>query len=131
MTYLLDTQCFLWWLAAPERLNGEARQVIGTRANRIVVSAATSWEIAIKWAIGKLPLPEPPDEFVPKRLAREGFDPLPIEHEHALAVAALPPHHRDPFDRLLIAQARLEKITLVTADEQMRAYSIDLLWARA
>jgi prevent-host-death family protein len=93
------------------------------------LSAASAWEIAIKVGLGKLKLPEPPARYVPARLAEQGMDALPIDHGHALRVAELPDHHADPFDRLLVAQAQLERMTLMTADPQLLAYEVDTLWA--
>lgn len=128
MRLLLDTHTWLWLQYAPERL-GSALVAVQDTANDLLFSAASSWEIAVKWQLGKLPLPLPPQAYVPDRLAGSGVTPLAVEHSHALAVAALPPHHRDPFDRLLVAQALAEQATLVTADPLLRAYPVDILWA--
>jgi len=128
MRLLFDTHCWLWWLTTPDRLGRDVRSRVENAANGIYLSAASSWEIAIKHALGKLPLPEPPARFVPVRLARDGVLALPIEHAHALHVASLPHHHRDPFDRLLIAQAQLEKMPIVTADPQFQAYDVELVF---
>jgi len=129
MRILLDTECWLWSLAAPERLNARAQSLITDRANTLYLSAASSWEIAIKYEIGKLPLPEPPETYVPSRMLAQGIEALPIEHTHALRVASLPRHHRDPFDRLLVAQAEVEGISLLTADRLIRKYKVSLIWA--
>jgi PIN domain nuclease of toxin-antitoxin system len=130
MRILLDTHCWLWWVSEPERLREAARNQIADGRNTILLSAASSWEIAIKYALGKLPLPEPPEDFVPKRLSRDAILGLPVEHLHALRVAALPDHHRDPFDRLLIAQAQVEGIPIMTVDPQFRLYDqIEIIWA--
>jgi PIN domain nuclease of toxin-antitoxin system len=126
---LLDTHCWLWWVVDPDRLSASAQAAIANADNAILLSAVSSWEIAIKHSIGKLALPEPPEQFVPKRLARDGISSLPIEHSHALRVAALPYHHHDPFDRLLIAQAQVERIALMTVDPQFRPYEVKLIWA--
>lgn len=91
-------------------------------------SAASSWEIAIKYSLGKLLLPEAPDIFVSPRLIRDGITPLPIEHIHVLHVASLPWHHRDPFDRLLISQAQMHRMPILTVDRQLNAYDVELLW---
>ena len=128
MRALLDTHVWLWMLSNPERL-GEALEVIEDPASRLLLSAASSWEIAIKYALGRLPLPEPPSSYVPDRIRWSGVTPLPVEHAHALAVAELPAHHRDPFDRLLIAQARLEGVPIITADPQLRTYGVELIAA--
>ena len=126
-TVLLDTQVFLWMQRSPDRL-APARELIEDENTRVLLSAASSWEIAIKWAIGKLPLPEPPDRYVPDRMLRSAIEGLPVLHTHALAVAELPGHHGDPFDRLLIAQALSEGLPLVTADPAMRVYDAELIW---
>jgi len=125
---LLDTHVWLWWVAEPERLRASVRRQIADRDNTILLSAASSWEIAIKWAVGKLHLPEPPEEFVPKRLSRDAISSLSIEHVHALRVASLPLHHQDPFDRLLAAQAQVEGLPLVTVDKQFKPYDIKIIW---
>lgn len=128
MKLLLDTHVWLWLQYAPERL-GDALTAVENVTNDLLLSAASSWEIAIKWKLGTLPLPEPPDMYMPDRMASSGIVPLPVEHAHALAVARLPPHHRDPFDRLLVAQALAERAALVTADEVLRAYDAEIVWA--
>lgn len=97
--------------------------------NQLFLSAASSWEMAIKYALGKLPLPLPPVEYVLSRMETSGTSPLPVQHLHALHAGSLPPHHADPFDRLLIAQAQLEDLKLLTVDRQFKAYEVDLLWA--
>ena len=114
MRALLDTHAFLWWLSDDERLSEAARATIRDPVNVVLVSAASAWEIAIKSALGRLDLPEPPDSYVPDRIARSGFVELPITAAHALRVAALPLHHRDPFDRLLVAQSNAEGVPLVS-----------------
>jgi PIN domain nuclease of toxin-antitoxin system len=124
---LLDTQCWLWWLTDPDLLRDKALEAISSADNEVYLSAASSWEISIKWSIKKLSLPQRPSQFVPSRLARDGFLSLPVEHVHALHVAELPLHHRDPFDRILIAQAQIEQLVLVTADPLMRKYDVELL----
>ena len=129
MKLLLDTQCWLWMQTAPERFSAEVLDLLGSRLNQLYLSAASSWEVAIKFQLGKLPLPEPPSTYVPSRMASSGVLALPVEHSHALQVGHLPPHHRDPFDRLLIAQAQLEKLALLTADRQFEPYDINIRWA--
>jgi PIN domain nuclease of toxin-antitoxin system len=126
---VIDTQCWLWWFLAPERLNPRAHEIIAERRQPIYFSAASSWEIAIKVGLGKLRLPEPPSRYVPSRLSDEGMSALPVEHVHALGVADLPPHHDDPFDRLLVSQARHERAALMTADPQVLAYEVETVWA--
>ena len=120
---LLDTQVFLWLQAAPERL-GEHLRTVEDPHNELIVSAASSWEIAIKHEIGKLTLPEEPARYVPSRIRMIGARALAVEHAHALAVATLPALHRDPFDRLLVAQAQLEGMTILTADDSVARYPV-------
>ena len=126
MRLLLDTHVFLWLLTEPER-TGEHRQLVEDPRTELLVSAVVSWEIAIKYGLGRLPLPEPPERYVPERLRAIGADPLPVEHTHALAVAALPPLHRDPFDRLLVAQAGLLDVPILTADPAIAGYEVRTL----
>jgi PIN domain nuclease of toxin-antitoxin system len=126
---LLDTQAWLWMLGAPERLNEEARQLVEDAGNDLLLSSASSWEIAIKWSLGKLELPDPPEDYVPSRLRTSGVTPIPIEHSHALRVTELEPHHRDPFDRLLIAQALVEDVPILTADRVFADYPIERIEA--
>lgn len=114
-------------LADPARLGARARAAILDTGNELLLSAASSWEIAIKYGLGKLSLPQPPQAYVPDRVAATGVIPLAIEHSHALAVAALPRHHRDPFDRLLIAQAQLEKVPIMTSDSAFRPYGVRVI----
>lgn len=129
MNVLIDTQCWLWWFADEDRLNEAARGIIGDGENTLYFSAASSWEIAIKCSIGKLKLPESPDRYVPSRLASQGMLGMAVEHAHALRVSSLPNHHRDPFDRLLIAQSQIESMALLTADPLIAAYEVEAIWA--
>jgi PIN domain nuclease of toxin-antitoxin system len=115
--------------AAPERLSPTARRLVTDPSNELLLSAVSAWEIAIKSALGRLRLPEPVAEYVTSRVAGGGVRPLPIEHAHALRVADLPLNHRDPFDRLLIAQAQVEGLPILTADRQFRSYKVKLLRA--
>jgi PIN domain nuclease of toxin-antitoxin system len=127
---LMDTQCWLWWFAQPERLSEEAIAHIADEANELWFSVASIWEVGIKVAIGKLPLPEPIDRYISSRMVQLGARSLEITATHALRAAALPLHHRDPFDRMLIAQAQLEDMTLVSADAMFKQYSdVSILWA--
>lgn len=125
---LLDTHVFLWMHGFPDRL-GPARSVLGDPESALILSVVTSWEIAIKWSLGKLVIPEAPEVYVPERIRRSALGVLPVTHHHALAVSSLPDLHRDPFDRLLIAQARVESLELATADERFRDYPVEVLWA--
>jgi PIN domain nuclease of toxin-antitoxin system len=127
--YLLDTEVWLWSLSEPDRLNTKTRRLLADGTQEIYLSAASSWEIAIKSALGKLPLPEPPVSYVPKRMEAQGIRPLAICHTHALRVCTLPHHHKDPFDRLLIAQAEAEGMVLLTADAAFKGYEVKLQWS--
>jgi PIN domain nuclease of toxin-antitoxin system len=129
MKILLDTQCWLWMAAAPERLSARARGLVDSTENDLFLSAASAWEIAIKHALGKLQLPEPPARYVPTRLEVLRTLALPIEHSHALQVGALPAHHRDPFDRVLIAQAQVEDLPILTADSVFSRYDVVVIAA--
>jgi PIN domain nuclease of toxin-antitoxin system len=120
---LLDTHVFLWLLTEPERL-GEHLRTVEDPANGMLLSAASSWEIAIKVRLGRLELPDDPTRYVPDRMRAIGAEPLAVEHAHALEVAALPPLHRDPFDRLLVAQARHLGLTILTADAAVARYDV-------
>lgn len=126
MRFLLDTHVWLWTLLSPQRISTDTRDFLADPCNDLLLSAASSWEIAIKYRLGKLPLPEPPARFIPPRLVRDGVEPLSVQHHHAQAVAELPEHHKDPFDRLLVAQARIERLILVTADPKLAAYDLEL-----
>jgi PIN domain nuclease of toxin-antitoxin system len=128
MKYLLDTVIFLWSQGAPERLNDRALHLLADGKQKIYLSAASSWEMGIKTALGKLHLPEPVASYIPKRLGLGGIRPLVITHFHALAVAQLPSYHQDPFDRMLIAQARSENMALMTADPVFSKYPVDTVW---
>lgn len=129
MRLLLDTQCWLWWFAQPEKLSESVIEQIADEANEIWFSVASVWEMGIKVSIGKLPLPGKIDDYVSTRMTQLGARSLEITASHALRVAALPLHHRDPFDRMLIAQAQAEAMTLVSADLAFSQYEVSLLWA--
>ena len=128
MNVLLDTHTFLWWAINDPHLSNAARSVIGDPANRVFVSPASAWEIAIKHSTGKLTLPEPPPIYVPKRMAFDGFEALPVTMAHVLATYPLPFHHRDPFDRLLIAQSIVEDMPIVSVDSVFAAYPVRTIW---
>ncbi len=127
MKILLDTQCWLWWISEPDKLNSVALNYFKHSRNEIFFPAVSSWEIAIKYALGKLELNEPPPKFIPKRLVRDSISSIPVEHVHVLHVSELPHHHRDPFDRLLIAQSQIENIPILTADKQFGAYDVQII----
>jgi PIN domain nuclease of toxin-antitoxin system len=129
VTYLLDTHIWLWLIGEPSRLRPELLAELRAPRTRLLLSAASSWEIAIKWALGRLTLPEPPETFVPSRMRGTGVDGLAVEHAHALRVADLPSHHADPFDRLLIAQAQVEDCPIVTVDAAFDRYDVAVVRA--
>jgi len=128
MRILLDTHAFLWWIADSLRMSSRARELIVDRRNDLFLSAASAWEIAIKAGLGRIVLPAPIDRFLVEQLRMNRIESLPIQFVHALHVHALPPVHRDPFDRMLVAQAQVEKLSILTADEQIEAYEVDVLW---
>lgn len=127
MRLLLDTQVWLWAISGDDRLGARARSMLSARKNQIFFSAASAWEIAIKVRLGKLTLPDEPERFVPARLVRDGIDPLLIDVRHASRVASLPDVHRDPFDRVLIAQAQIEDLPILTADPVLGEYDVTVL----
>ena len=129
MKCLLDTSVWLWSLTTLERLNDKARDLLSNGENEFYLSAASSWEIVIKAALGKLRLPEPAASYIPRRMATQGIRPLSVTHIHALAISDLPLHHSDPFDRLLIAQARAEGMTILTADRAFEPYEVEIFWS--
>lgn len=129
MRLLLDTQCWLWWFSQPEKLSGQVIAQIVDETNEIWFSVASVWEIGIKVAIGKLPLPEQIDDYISTRMAQLGARSLEISASHALRAAALPLVHRDPFDRMLIAQSQIESMTLVSADSIFNRYEVSVIWA--
>jgi len=126
MTLLLDTQAFLWWVTDDRRLSKRARTAIA--ATPCVVSIASCWEMAIKTSIGKLTVPLPVSRFMQEQLEINGFSLLPIALEAAAAVADLPFHHRDPFDRLLVAQAQQHGVAIVSADPVFTKYRVRRIW---
>ena len=124
MRLLLDSHTFLWWVSNDRALTRRPRAVIADAANDCYVSHASIWEMAIKASLGKLTLPSPAERFVATQCAINGFHLLPIALDHIGLVEALPLHHRDPFDRLLVAQARIEGLTLVSRDPSLKAYGV-------
>lgn len=126
MRLLLDTHVFIWLHAEPSRL-GEHVELLEDLENELLVSAVVAWEIAIKHPLGRLTLPEPPQRYVPERTRAIGAVSVAIEQAHALAVASLPPIHRDPFDRLLVAQAVVLGAPIVTGDPVIARYPIETL----
>ena len=128
MRALLDTNTFLWAAADHPRLSRTAKTIILETQNEVFFSPVIAWEIAIKWARRKLDLAEPVATYVPTRVQAFGYSVLPIEVNHALGVAALPTHHNDPFDRLLIAQALVERLPVLTSNPHFARYGVEVIW---
>ena len=128
MKYLLDTAVWLWSLNSPELIGDEGREIIERGEEEIYLSAVTSWEISIKMRLGKLDFSGPPAHHVPQFMAKQSLRPLSVTHSHAAKVYDLPPHHRDPFDRMLIAQAMVEDMVILTSDRSFKKYPVRLLW---
>jgi PIN domain nuclease of toxin-antitoxin system len=125
---LVDTCTFLWMADDAPELSGQARTVVTNPDNEVYLSAASVWEIAIKHALGKLPLPEPPRQFVPLQRELLALTTLPIEEAAVLALDRLPALHRDPFDRILVCQALTHGLVIVSPDPQIQQYPIPTLW---
>lgn len=128
MKVLLDTHVFLWWLTDDPQLSPLAREIIGNGENEVFLSAASGWEIAIKAKLGKLQLSDDIPSFIAEQLVINNITSLPIQINHALHVYGLPDYHRDPFDRLLIAQAQMEDLSILTIDEQIARYPVKVIW---
>jgi PIN domain nuclease of toxin-antitoxin system len=128
MKLLLDTHSFLWFINGSDNINPTARALIEDASNQLLLSIASLWEMAIKLSIGKLSLAQPFESLIPKQMQLNDIGLLNIEMDHVAIVAKLPFHHRDPFDRLLIAQAMVEHIPIVSADSAFDAYAIERLW---
>jgi PIN domain nuclease of toxin-antitoxin system len=127
--FLIDTHVWLWMQSDLARLRPETLALAENAENELLLSAASAWEIALKYRLGELPLPDKPSTYVPDRMRRSGTTPLPIEPAHALRTSALPDLHRDPFDRLLVAQAQILDIPIVTVDAQLSAYDVAVVAA--
>lgn len=128
MRALLDTHAFIWWVTDDTRLSSTARNIITHPENILFLSAASAWEIVIKARLGKLSLPELPETYIPSRLIINKFESLPIQMTHALQVFNLPALHQDPFDRILIAQSQVEKMPIITVDNKIIQYPVDVIW---
>jgi len=128
MKYLLDTSIFLWALGAEHKLNQKARDLLSSSASELYLSAVSSWEIAIKFALATLVLPKPPSRFIPNAIGLLALRSLDITHFHSLAAGELKLHHRDPFDRMLIAQTRTENMVLLTADRTFLKYEVKTMF---
>lgn len=126
MKLLLDTHCWLWWLNEPQKLISSMQQAIAEPENELFLSVASIWEIAIKVAIGKLVIPQPLSQLVAEQLLLDRINTLDIRMIHVLKIEELPLHHPDPFDRILIAQAICENLTIITGDKKFVAYPVSL-----
>ncbi len=128
MKYLLDTHVFLWWITDSEQLSDTARQIITAGENTLQLSAASGWEIAIKARLGRLEISGAPAKIIPVQLSANAIESLPIQMSHALHFYTLPPLHRDPFDRMLVAQSQLEALPILTADALISQYDVETIW---
>ncbi|MBC8497203.1 MAG: type II toxin-antitoxin system VapC family toxin [Anaerolineales bacterium] len=128
MNYLLDTHTFLWWITDDERLSKISRDLIAEGQNRLFLSAISGLEIAIKAQIGRLELPSNPIDFIQEQVATNAFMNLPLQLKHTLHVYTLPMHHRDPFDRVLVAQSQIENMPILSADPILRRYPVEIIW---
>ena len=128
MNYLLDTQAFLWWSDKYQLLSEKAYSICDDPNNDLLLSIASVWEIQIKVNLGKLTLPAPLSEIISKQLETNRFELLHIELSHIYGLARLPHHHKDPFDRMLVAQAKAENLSLISHDPMMKQYSIPVIW---
>lgn len=128
MKVILDTHVFLWWNIDEPQLSRLAREIIAEGRNELFLSAASTWEIALKAGKGRLILPEQPATYVPSRMRIHRIQGLPIQLSHTLQVLALPNIHNDPFDRLLVAQSQMEGIPILSADAQIAQYNIEVIW---
>lgn len=128
MDILLDTCAFLWYITNSSELSPTARQLIMSSDNTVHLSAASSWEISIKYAIGRLPLPREPRGYISEQREKHRILSLPVNEESGLHVSALPPIHRDPFDRMLASQSIVHGMVILTPDDRIRAYPIRSMW---
>ena len=128
MRVLLDTHAFLWWISDSPELSDRAREVMADERNDLLFSVVSGWEISIKAGVGKLTLTDVPVKFVAGQVSGNGMEVLPIHLDHALRVYDLPNHHQDPFDRLLVAQALVEEVPLVSGDVEVSRYPVETIW---
>ena len=128
MRLLLDTHTFLWFITADTQLSSTAEKAVRKLGNEAFLSVASVWEIAIKVNLGRLPIPQPLETFIPEQLRLNHITLLPVELSHTFEVAGMPLHHRDPFDRIIIAQAQVEDLDLVSADVAFDQYAVRRLW---
>jgi PIN domain nuclease of toxin-antitoxin system len=128
MNLLLDTHAFLWWVTDDPQLSATVQSMIAEPNNTIYFSVISAWEIIIKYQSGKLKLPEPATTYISSRLTTNNFSTLPVEIAHVMGVASLPNYHRDPFDRLLIAQSQVQQIPIATVDNLICQYPVTVIW---
>ncbi len=128
MRFLLDTHAFLWWITQDERLSRAASDVIAGGENELWFSVASAWEIVVKAGLGRLTATDPLEDVLPNQLERNAIQVLPIHLRHTLALSRLPDVHRDPFDRILIAQSIVEKLAIVSGDRAIAAYPVERVW---
>ena len=127
MRLLLDTCIFLWFISGDERLSNSVREAIRDPANQVYLSVVSIWEATVKYQLGKLPLPRPPEEYLPEQRVRHRISSLPLDEPSVAHLSALPMIHRDPFDRMLVCQAMEHGLTLATADEKISAYPVQTM----
>jgi PIN domain nuclease of toxin-antitoxin system len=125
---LLDAHAFIWWVLDTPNLSDSAREILGDGENDVILSTASCYEIAYKADMGRLELPEPPEPYIRSRLVANNFRSLPVDLSHALRAATLPGVHRDPFDRILVAQAQIEDLPILTADLAISRYDVETIW---
>jgi PIN domain nuclease of toxin-antitoxin system len=128
MRAILDTHVILWWVTNNPQLSQAVRDIIADSENTLYLSVASSWEIIIKFKTGKLPLPELPTQFIQSCLSVNRFENMAIDLPHVLQINTLPDHHKDPFDRILIAQAQVENIPILTVDRLIVQYPVQTIW---
>ena len=128
MNILLDTCTFLWISSGSAQLSPAARQLFADPANEVYLSAVSAWEIAVKHGLGRLPLPSPPERFIPEQRSQHGIDPLALDEPAVLQLAKLPARHRDPFDRILVCQAIADGLTILTPDPLIGQYPVRTAW---
>ena len=128
MRILLDTHAFLWWITGDQRLSQRSIECISDGSNELFFSVASGWEIAIKAGLGRIDIPDPLDRFVSEHLFRNHMDVLAIQLSHALHVITLPQFHRDPFDRMLISQAQIERLPILSSDKLLATYDVEVIW---
>jgi PIN domain nuclease of toxin-antitoxin system len=128
MKYLLDTHTFIWMAGEPAKLSGKVNEIVSKGQSELYLSAASAWEMALLWKLKLIELPDEPQRFVPEVLHTLSVTPLPIGVNQAIAAATLPLIHRDPFDRIIIAEAIMRKMTVLTRDERLADYGVQILW---